>query len=83
MKDEMERIWEEVAVTYLRYDSGIGLEGFRNTMESLIQEIRCLGRGSIKVRPHTNLECCYCIALFGVVVLKCSSTCSPESYRGS
>jgi hypothetical protein len=63
MNDELERIWEEVAVAYLRYDSGIGLEGFRNTMESLIQDIRCLGRDSNKVPPHTNLERCYFIGL--------------------
>jgi hypothetical protein len=42
--NELERIWKEKVVAYVRQYPGIFLKGLRNTMKSLIQESRSLSR---------------------------------------
>jgi hypothetical protein len=43
MIDELERLWKEIVMAYLRHYPGICLEGLRKKTKNLTQDSRCLG----------------------------------------
>jgi hypothetical protein len=52
MVDELERIWKEAVMTWLRYYPGIYLGELRRTMKDLSQKSRCPSIDSNRERPE-------------------------------
>jgi hypothetical protein len=52
LAEELERIWKEVVVSQLSYNSGIRMEGLRKITNILSQNIRCSGREQNRGPPE-------------------------------